>query len=235
MLKKWFIFVLAMVAFNFAQDVNAPASAEQTGYVDMSAYTSGAPAPETPTVTINEVASSDPVFYVSLHPVTLLFWWSIFDIPDIQVTFEGCIGPSFSVVTHPEFLYWSDSRTVGGRNTSFNEDVSLYIFGITEGIRYYFGAHHKGLYVEPQFIYEHLGLDYHYAGNDKEDMDVSANAFGGALVAGYKIVVGHFTMASDIGLSYVYASAKGEFRDDIEEASTVGWGYTGNFSIGYAF
>ena len=232
MVKKIIAMLLVASACVLAQDETyVPAPTEETQYEDMSAYTSGAPAPETPVMNINEVSSSDPVFYLSVHPVTMLLWWAIFDSPYFNITFEGCIGPVFSIITHPEFLFWGDSRSTQG----FSEDVSLFAFGVTEGIRYYFGAHHKGLYLEPQFIYEHLGLDYEYSGYGRENVKVSGDAFGGAVVLGYKIVSGHFTMASDVGYGYIGVSVKGESRDDVEEATAVGWGLTGNFSMGYAF
>ncbi len=232
MLKKWLFLVLAAAAFSFAQDAYAPAPTEETQYEDMSAYTSGAPAPETPLVTINEVKSSDPIFFISLHPITMLFWWAIFDIPTITITIEGCVGPSFAIITRPTFLYWSDSRTFGFDG---NEEVSVLDFGVTEGIRYYFGPHHQGTYVEPQFIFEHVSLDYTYDDEPDDNVNVSGNIFGGAVVVGYKIVSGHFTMSSDIGYGYTSVSLKGRDKDDVAEATAVGGGITGSFSVGYAF
>lgn len=232
MLKKWIVLVMAAAAFTFAQDAYAPEPTEETQYEDVSAYTSGAPAPETPLVTINEVPSSDPIFFVSLHPITMLFWWAIFDIPTVTLTIEGCIGPSFAIITRPTFLYWSDSRSFAFGD---DEDVSLVDFGVTEGLRYYFGAHHKGTYIEPQFIFEHISLEYAYSDDRTEDVSISGNIFGGAVVIGYKMVSGHFTMASDIGFGYTSVSLKGESKDDVAEATAVGSGLTGSFSVGYAF
>lgn len=234
MIKRLSVILLATAMLAFAQDPYssdpyAPAPTEETQYEDMSAYTSGAPAPETPLVTINEVASSDPVFFVSLHPITMLFWWGLFNMPTINLTIEGCVGPTFAIITRPMLLFWNDSRSLGYDD----EDLSLWDVGVTEGIRYYFGAHHKGLYVEPQFIYEHVGIEYSYDNND--DLSVSANMFGGAVVVGYKILSGHFTMASDLGFAYTTISVSGKYKDDAEEVSSVGAGLTGSFSLGYAF
>lgn len=233
MLKKCFILALSLAAFSFAQDAYAPAPSDEVQYEDVSAYTSGAPAPETPVVNINEVASSDPIFYVSLHPISMLFWWALLDIPTVALTIEGCIGPSFAIVTRPIFMYWSDERSYYYEK----EEVALYDFGVTEGIRYYFGAHHMGLYIEPQFIFEHVGLDYTYSNDSEENYSVSGNLFGGGAVFGYKIVSGHFTMSSDIGYAYTKLSLKGrgENRDDVAEAASVGGGLTGSFSVGFAF
>ena len=62
MIKKIAVVLVVAVSALFAQDVAAAAPTE-TQYEDVSAYTSGAPAPETPVVNINEVRSSDPIFY----------------------------------------------------------------------------------------------------------------------------------------------------------------------------
>ena len=236
MLKKCFILALSLAAFSFAQDAYAPAPSDEVQYEDVSAYTSGAPAPETPVVNINEVASSDPIFYVSLHPISMLFWWALLDIPTVALTIEGCIGPSFAIVTRPIFMYWSDERSYYNEK----EEVALYDFGVTEGIRYYFGAHHMGLYIEPQFIFEHVGLDYTYSNDSEENYSVSGNLFGGGAVFGYKIVSGHFTMSSDIGYAYTKLSLSGKHDgrdsdDDAAEAVAVGGGLTGSFSVGFAF
>ena len=128
-------------------------------------------------------------------------------------------------------MYWSSTRNYYGDK----EEVELYDFGVTEGIRYYFGPHHKGLYIEPQFIFEHVGLDYTYTVDTADNYTISGNLFGGGAVLGYKIVSGHFTMASDIGYAYTVLSLKGQNRDDVAEAAAVGGGFTGSFSVGFAF
>ena len=233
MLKKSIVFALAMAAFSLAQDETyAPAPSEETQYEDVSEYTSGAPAPETPVVNINEVPSSDPIFFVSFHPISMFFWWALLDIPTINLTIEGCIGPIFAIVTRPTLMFWSTDRNYG---TGGKEEASLFYMGVTEGVRYYFSAHHQGLYVEPQFIFEHVSLDYTYSADPDDDVKVSANLFGGGAVVGYKIVSGHFTMSSDIGFAYTTISLKGENREDAEEVTSVGSGVTGSFSMGYAF
>lgn len=241
MLKNLTAILLAASVSLFAQDYSAPPPTSETQYEDVSAYTSGAPAPETPVMNINEVASTDPIFYVSIHPISMFFWWALLGIPTISLTIEGCVGPSFAVITRPTFMYWGDTRT----SDNVKEEVSLYDYGITLGIRYYFAAHHQGWYIEPQFIYERVTLDYTYDYNDDidsyyprtrdEDVNASGNLFGGGAVMGYKFMSGRFTMSSDIGYAYTTISLKGRSREDVEEASTVGAGFIGNVTAGFAF
>ena len=230
MLKNLIAILLVASVSLFAQNYSAPSPSSEVQYEDVSAYTSGAPAPETPVMNINEVASSDPIFFISLHPISMLFWWALLDIPTVNLTIEGCIGPVFAIITRPTFMYWSDRRNYDGSE----EELELYDYGVTEGIRYYFGAHHQGLYVEPQFTFERVGLNYTYENDAEENVDVSGNLFGWGAVLGYKIISGHFTMSSDIGYGYRTISVKGRYRDDVDEASAVGGGLTGSFSMGFA-
>jgi hypothetical protein len=241
MLKNLIAILLVASVSLFAQDYSAPPPTSETQYEDVSAYTSGAPAPETPVMNINEVASTDPIFYVSIHPISMFLWWALLGIPTISLTIEGCVGPSFAVITRPTFMYWGDTRT----SDNVKEEVSLYDYGITLGIRYYFAAHHQGWYIEPQFIYERVTLDYTYDYDDDidryyprtrdEDMTASGNLFGGGAVMGYKFMSGRFTMSSDIGYAYTTISLKGRSREDVEEASAVGAGFIGNVTAGFAF
>ena len=239
MLKNLIAILLVASVSLFAQDYSAPPPTSETQYEDVSAYTSGAPAPETPVMNINEVASTDPIFYVSIHPISMFFWWALLGIPTITLTIEGCIGPSFAVVTRPTFLYWGETRS----SEYAKEEVDLYDYGVTLGLRYYFGAHHKGWYIEPQFMFERVTLDYtydyksdsYYYRDPDEDANVSGNLLGGGAVIGYKIMSGKFTMSSDIGYAYRTISLKGRSRDDLEEASAVGAGVTGNVTAGFAF
>ena len=239
MLKNLTAILLVASVSLFAQDYSAPPPTSETQYEDVSAYTSGAPAPETPVMNINEVPSSDPIFYVSIHPISMFLWWAILGIPTITLTIEGCIGPSFAVITRPTFLYWGDTRS----SQYVKEEVSLYDYGVTLGVRYYFGAHHKGWYIEPQFMFERVSLDYtydyksesYYYRDADEDVNASGNLLGGGAVMGYKLMSGKFTMSSDIGYAYRTISLKGRSRDDVEEASAVGAGFTGNVTAGFAF
>lgn len=239
MLKKIVVVLVVAVSALFAQDVAAPAPTE-TQYEDVSAYTSGAPAPETPVVNINEVRSSDPIFYLSLHPITL-FVFSLIDAPMVYLTFEGCISNHFSVITRPMFFYFDEDadNSSDGASTA----VDLYVFGLTEGLRFYFNDHPWGLYVEPEFDYRHYGLDYehHYASDwpsdDREDdYSASAEAFGFTLVVGHKYVKNHFTTSFDVGYGYLYTTATDDEEDDVDTGfSSVGFGWDMNFTMGYAF
>ena len=58
MLKNLIAILLVASVSLFAQDYSAPPPTSETQYEDVSAYTSGAPAPETPVMNINEVAST---------------------------------------------------------------------------------------------------------------------------------------------------------------------------------
>ena len=109
MLKKCLILALSLAAFSFAQDAYAPAPSDEVQYEDVSAYTSGAPAPETPVVNINEVPSSDPIFFVSVHPISMLFGcrktyrkssvFSVRPMPNMTIISSQLIHP---VCTHKD-------------------------------------------------------------------------------------------------------------------------------------
>ena len=143
---------------------------------------------------------------------------------------------------HTPFLFFEGPPSANGMPGA-KEEVDLYDYGVTLGLRYYFGAHHKGWYIEPQFMFERVTLDYtydyksdsYYYRDPDEDANVSGNLLGGGAVIGYKIMSGKFTMSSDIGYAYRTISLKGRSRDDVEEASAVGAGFTGNVTAGFAF
>ena len=227
-MKKWIVLFLASAVISFAQDAYAPAPTEETQYEDMSQYTSGAPAPETPVVNINEVKSNENRFAISIHPISL-FIFSLIDIPMVYLTFEAGITENFSFILRPYIL---DAEFTDDDD---DENLELYMFGIMGGVRYYLNGGHKGVYVEPEFEYMHLGLDYEYEHDHSDDESGSVDGFGFYVVVGYKFLDGHFTLASDVGYGYSSYTAKGENKDDVEEVSAIGFGYTINFMMGFAF
>lgn len=193
---------------------------------DPTLYTSGASEPETPVVNINHVENDEPLFAVSVHPVSMLIL-SLFDIPSIYLTIEGNLGSNMSVITRPNII-WKDF-------SSSDQELDIFIFGISEGLRFYFADGHRGLFVAAHFIYQRAGLDYEYKNNASKDVSSHANGFGGGLYLGHKIRSGHFTSSFDVGLNYIKYSASKDEKDDIEDVATVGVGWDFNYTIGFAF
>ena len=215
MMKKFIAACLFGIAFASAQVVDDPY-----------AYTSGAQEKETPVMDINHTENDEPMFAVSIHPISMLIL-SLFDIPSIYLTIEGNLGSHMSLITRPSYIWaeFSDS----------DEDLDIYLFGISEGLRFYFDEGHRGLYLAGHFNYARVGLEYTYDYDHDEDYEAHANGFGVGIYIGHKIRVGHFTSSWDIGYSYMKYSASGKEKDDVEDVSTVGSGYDINYTIGFAF
>lgn len=193
---------------------------------DPTLYTSGASEPETPVVNVNHVDSDEPVFAVSIHPISMLVL-SLFDVPSVYLTIEGNLGSRMSLITRPHIIWkeFSDS----------DETLDIFIFGISEGLRYYFGGGHRGFFATAHFMYERASLDYTYKYDIREDESASANGFGGGFYIGHKLISGHFTSSFDVGFTYIKYSASSEEKDDIEDVSSVGVGWDINYTIGFTF
>lgn len=223
-MKKLVVLIFALTMVAFAQDTYAPEATSVSQQDDVSAYTSGAPAPETPLVNINETKSDEPVFFVSFHPMSLLIL-SLVDFTGFYVTLEGNVGPAFGLVVRPVYLNAEASDS--------DEKLELSEYGAALGLRYYFNPKHQGFYVEPRVEYLRIDGDYtekyHY-----DDATVTGNAFGVGALAGFKATHGHFTMFMDAGYEYYFISVTGRQRDDIEDAATIGGGYDINLGIGFA-
>lgn len=215
MMKKFIAACLFVVAFASAQVVDDPY-----------AYTSGAQEKETPVMDINHTENDEPMFAVSIHPISMLIL-SLFDIPSIYLTIEGNLGSHMSLITRPSYI-WAEF-------SDRDEDLDIYLFGISEGLRFYFDEGHRGLYLAGHFNYARVGLEYTYDYDHSEDYEAHANGFGFGLYVGHKIRVGHFTSSWDIGYCYMKYSASGKEKDDVEDVSTVGSGYDINYTIGFAF
>ncbi len=196
------------------------------GIADPSEYTSGASEPETPVVNINHVENDEPLFAVSVHPVSMLIL-SIFDIPSIYLTIEGNLGSHLSLITRPSYV-WKDF-------SDSNRDLDIFIFGLSEGLRYYFSEGHRGLFAAAHFNYARAGMDYEYKNHPEDNEKLRLNGFGFGAYVGHKVRSGHFTMSIDIGYSYVRYSATGKNKDDLDDVTSVGSGLDLNYTIGVAF
>lgn len=226
MIKKLFAIALAAATLSFAQDPYAPEPTEATPYEDMSAYTSGAPAPETPVMNINEVPNDEPLVFLYIHPVSLAIM-TIVGLPTFTLTFEGCLTESLSAIVRPQYVMSSYDVSVGDDEFGFSG------YGLTLGGRYYLNPLHRGIYIEPELQYAHVSMDFTHGRH--KDESVSANAVGVGAVLGWKVTSGHLSMFWDVGFIYAFATADGEYDDDVEKVTVVGASYDINLGIGYAF
>ncbi|MCQ2104336.1 MAG: DUF3575 domain-containing protein [Fibrobacter sp.] len=222
MLKKLFASV-AVVAF-----LAGTAAAQD----DVSQYTSGAPAPETPMMNINEVASSEPTFAISLHPWSMIIYTGVLGVPSIFLTVEGNINSNASIITRPYYL--GKSWEHKDRETREKEEIDLNLFGISEGFRYYFNRGHAGYFASFHVMYEYVGIDYEYSGDHDDDFSVSGNSLGIGVYLGSKTMWSRCTSSWDIGVTYSKAFIKGDSKDDVEEVTSVGFGIDLNYTIGFA-
>ncbi len=194
---------------------------------DPSQYTSGAAEPATPNVTVNHVESNEPVFAISVHPVTMAIYSLVLDIPSLYLTVEGNINSNASIITRPFY--------VGKEFDNKYENIDLDIFGLSEGFRYYFMRGHKGWFASFHVNYEYISLEY----TDKDDRDdnikVTGNGIGiGAYLGTKTLWGGRFTTSWDIGVTYTQAFVKGRSKDDVDEVSDVGVGIDLNYTMGFA-
>ena len=193
---------------------------------DPSAYTSGAQESDLPVMNVNHTENDEPTFAISIHPISMLIL-SLFDIPSIYLTIEGNLGSHMSLITRP-YIIWKDF-------SDSDEELDISLFGISEGLRYYFSEGHRGLYASAHVRYDRAGIEYTYDVDPSENYDAHVNGFGFAIYIGHKILAGHFTSSWDIGYSYTKYSASKKEKDDLDDVSTVGSGYDINYTIGFAF
>ncbi len=215
MIKKILSVCLLSIAFASAQIADDPY-----------AYTSGAQEQETPVMNINHTDSDEPVFAISIHPVSM-FILSLIDIPSIFLTIEGNLASHVSLITRPYFVWaeFSDS----------DEDLDIFLFGISEGLRFYFNEGHRGLYLSGHFNYDRVSLEYTYEGNSRDNIDAHANGFGFGIYIGHKFRSGHFTTSFDVGYVYSHYSTSAKAEDDVDRVATVGSGYDINYTFGFTF
>ena len=215
MIKKFIVACLLGVSFVSAQLVDDPY-----------AYTSGAQEKETPVMNVNHTENDEPLFAVSIHPISM-FFLTLFDIPSIYLTVEGNLASHFSLITRP-YVIWKDF-------SDSDEELDIYLFGISEGLRFYFDGGHRGLYLAGHFMYDRVGLEYTYEGNSKDNFDIHMNGYGFGLYVGHKYRSGHFTTSFEVGYVYSRYSGSDEAEDDVEKIATVGSGIDLCYTFGFVF
>lgn len=210
------LFTAFLASTSFSQVVEYP-----------TAYTSGGGDPATTTMVLNHVESDEPMFAVSIHPISMVVFSLILDIPSIYVTVEGNVNSNVSIITRPFYLgkEWSDD----------GESIDLDLFSLSEGVRYYFSRGHRGLFTSFHVNYSYISLEYNYDDDfyDDENSDASGNALGLGFYLGSKSTWGRFTTSWDIGLTYTKAFVKGRYKSDVEEVSSVGFGLDINYTLGF--
>lgn len=226
MLKKIIasaILVAACFGSSFAQVVDDP-----------SKYTSGAPAPATPNVTINRVPSNEPIFAVSLHPASLIFYPIFKDYLPLILTVEGNINSNASIITRPYYKSksWTDEDDDDKR---YDTDIDVWVLGISEGFRYYFNRGHMGMYTAIHAIYEYASVERDYEDKSSKDFKESGNSLGLAFYVGSKTIWGHFTSSFDIGATYTNTFINRKCKKDLEEISSVGMDFDINYTLGFTF
>lgn len=215
MIKKLVAVCLLEVVFASAQLVEDP-----------NAYTSGAQEAETPVMNINHTENDEPMFAISIHPISMLIL-SLFDIPSIYLTVEGNLGSRMSLITRPNVI-WKDY-------SYSDRDLDILVLGISEGLRYYFSEGHRGLFAAAHFNYNRASLDYEYSDNPDKDVEAHVNGYGFGIYVGHKIRSGHFTSSWDIGYNYTRFSGSSSEEDDVEKVTNVGSSLDINYTIGVAF
>ena len=186
-----------------------------------SAPQSSQAAPAAPAAASDEYSMS-----VSIHPISMGIL-TLVGIPSIVATVENNLGARLSLVSRPE-LIWTDIEDNSGK-------ISLFMVGIYEGVRYYFGEGHRGWYLSPQIGYEYVSLDYKNYHDSDDNGEANVNAFVFAIYSGYKYTSGRFVMATDVGIGYTVMTGSAETAQDAESVAGNGFGFDLNFSIGMAF
>ena len=215
MFKKVLSVCLLSIALASAQLVDDP-------YV----FTSGAPQSDLPVMNINHTPSNEPTFAVSIHPISMLIL-SLFDVPSVYMTVEGNLASHVSLITRP-YIIWKDF-------SDSDEDLDIFLFGISEGLRFYLKEGHRGFFAAAHFKYDRVGLEYTYDGHPDKNDEIHVNGFGFGLYLGHKVRTGIFTSSWDIGFTYTRFSASKDAKDDIDEITAVGAGLDINYTIGIAF
>ena len=215
MIKKFIAACLFGVVFASAQVVDDPY-----------AYTSGAQEQETPVMNINHTENDEPLFAFSIHPISM-FILSLFDIPSLYLTIEGNLASHASLITRP-YIIWKDF-------SDSDEELDVFLFGISEGLRFYLNEGHRGVYFAGHFNYDRVSLEYTYEGNSKDNSDIHVNGFGFGFYVGHKFRSGHFTTSFDVGYVYSHFSASEKAEDDVEKVATVDSGFDLNYTFGVTF
>jgi len=199
---------------------------------DPSLYTSGAAEPATPMMNINFVENDEPMFAVSIHPIDMIYD-AIYTVPSVRLSIEGNINSNMSLMTRPTVMWGEFTR--GSSRNRIRRDIDVLLFGISEGLRFYFSKGHRGWFMAGHFLYDRINLDYDFKYHPEENTSFKGNGFGFAFYGGHKHRSGHFTSSFEIGLSYTRYSIKQSARDDLDRVSEVNAELDVNYSIGYAF
>ena len=219
MIKRIAIVALFLAVFAGAQGGNWSnyGSDQPTASSDEHISTQAAPSQPEPVV-------PNTRWSISIHPVSLLIFTTIFGIPWITVTVENNLTSRLSLSSRPE-LMWASSA---------NGD--LFAYGLYEGLRFYFNEGHKGFYVSPQIGYESISVDYdsdYY--NHRSSSSGEASAFIFACYLGLKIQSGHFVSFTEVGFGYTMMSSNDIDDGDADKVAESGFGIDLNYAIGYAF
>ena len=219
MIKRIAIVALFLAVFAGAQGGNWSnyGSDQPTASSDDHVSTQTAPSQPEPVV-------PNTRWSISIHPVSLFIFTTIFGIPWITVTVENNLSSRLSLSSRPE-LMWASSA---------NGD--LFAYGLYEGLRFYFNEGHKGFYVSPQIGYESISFEYdsdYYNHRSTSSGDASALIF--ACYLGLKVQSGHFVTFTELGFGYTMFTSKDIVDDDIDKAAESGFGIDLNYAVGYAF
>lgn len=176
---------------------------------------------------VSAAASNDLVFAVSVHPITMIVYSMVLDIPSLFVTLENPIASRMSLITRPAYM--------GKEWSSGYETVDLDLFGISEGIRYYFNRGHRGYFCAFHFEYDYVSIEHEIEYKSLRDKEsVSGNAISLGFYFGGSSKMGHFTTSWDVGVTYREIFAGSDSDDDVEEVTSVGVGLDLNYTIGFA-
>lgn len=219
MIKRIAVVALFLAVFAGAQGGNWSnyGSDQPTASSDEHVSTQTAPSQPEPVV-------PNTRWSISIHPVSLFIFTTIFGIPWITVTVENNLSSRLSLSSRPE-LMWASSA---------NGD--LFAYGLYEGLRFYFNEGHKGFYVSPQIGYESISFEYdsdYYNHRSTSSGDASALIF--ACYLGLKVQSGHFVTFTELGFGYTMFTSKDIVDDDIDKAAESGFGIDLNYAVGYAF
>ena len=171
-------------------------------------------------------STEDYSMSVSIHPISMGIL-TLVGIPSIVATIENNLGAHLSLSSRPE-LIWMDVEDDGGQ-------INLFMIGLYEGVRYYFGEGHRGWYLSPQIGYEYVTLEYTGKRNHSDDGEGSVSAFVFVVYGGYKYQSGRFVMSTDVGVGYTVMTGSAETADDAQSIAGNGFGFDLNFMVGFAF
>ena len=219
MIKRIAIVALFLAIFAGAQGGNWSnyGSDQPTASSDEHISTQAAPSQPEPVV-------PNTRWSISIHPVSLLIFTTIFGIPWITVTVENNLTSRLSLSSRPELMWASAS---GG---------DLFAYGLYEGLRFYFNEGHTGFYMSPQVGYESISVDYksdYY--NHRSSSSGEASAWIFACYLGLKVQSGHFVTFTELGFGYTKFTSNDIDEGDADKAAESGFGIDLNYAIGYAF